>query len=447
VGIDLRVDPRVGAVAFVLSGFAAAAFALLPALQTTREDLVAALHGMGASADRRRTWLRGLLVSTQVAVALLLLVLSALFLRSLQEAARVDIGFQPAGVDTLQIETRIGGYRTASEGIRVVEALTERFRALPGVSHVGASRMVPLQGGGLGLGGLRAPGYTAPDGSDAVDADWDVVSADYFAALQIPLLRGRPFTALDREGSPLVAIVNQTMAERLWPGQDPIGRTLLQERSEEGEQELQVIGVARDAKYRTVSENRRNFIYVPLAQQFLSELTFYVRRGDGPSRSNDLRRAVAAFDPMLPVIHTDTLERASALGLLPQRLAAWIAACVGAIGLFLAALGLHGITSFAVSQRRREIAIRVAIGAAPRSVLILVFRQAAVLALVGAAAGLLMAAAAGRSLEGFLIGLGPVDPAAYAGATVLLLLVTLASSWTPARRAAATHPVEALRGD
>jgi predicted permease len=447
IALDLRVDPRVQAIAFALAAGSAVAFALMPALHSTRVDVAPALRGANATADRRRAWLRQSLVAAQVAVALLLLVTAGLFLRSLQEAARIDVGFNAGAVDTVQIDTRIAGYSTDAEGRRVVDQLIERFRLVQGVTAVGASRMMPLNGGGLGLGGLRAAGYTGPDGTDQIAADWDVISPDYFDAIQMTIVQGRPFNAADRQGAPFVAIVNQSLAERVWPGQNPIGRTLLQGTGEGAERPLQIVGVAHDGKYRTVSEAPRNFIYVPLAQQFMSEITFYVRRAPGASRINDLRRALIAFDPMLPVIHTATLEEATAVALLPQRIAAWIAAGVGTIGLFLAALGLYGLTAFSVSQRTREIAIRLAVGATHGTVVWLVLRQAAVLALAGAGAGLALAAVLSRLLESLLVGLKPIDPAAFGLAFLMLAAVMFVSSWTPARRAARMDPVKALRAD
>jgi predicted permease len=446
LALELRVDARVHAVAFALAGLAAVAFALLPALQTTRVDVAPALHGATASADRRRAWLRQALVGGQVALAVLLLVAAGLFLRSLQEAARTDVGFTVEAVDTVQIDTAIAGYRTAGEGVRAVDALMERFRALPGVSGVAASRMVPLQGGRLGLGALRAPGSVGPDGTDRVAADWDVVPDGYFETLQIPIVAGRPFDRRDRAGAAWAAVVNQTLASRLWPGQDPIGRTLVQE-SLEGPRTLEIVGVARDAKHRSLSDDRVNFIYVPLAQQFMSNVTIYVRRQPGASRAQDLRTAVVAFDPMLPVIHMETLEAATALGLLPQRLAAWIASGVGAIGLFLAALGLYGLTAFSIAQRRREFAIRLAVGAPPSAVVRLALRQSVTLTLLGAAAGGGLAAAAASLLGSFLVGVQPIDPAAFALALLLLGAVMIVSAWVPARRAALTDPIRTLRVD
>jgi hypothetical protein len=294
---------------------------------------------------------------------------------------------------------------------------------------------------------LRAPGYQGVDGSDRVDADWDAISPDYFDALQMRLVAGRPFRPQDRAGAPYVAIVNQTMAARLWPGENAVGRTLIQEQMSGPPLTLEIVGVAGDGKYRLVSDPPQSFIYVPLAQQFMSELTFYLRRPPDQSRINDLRRAVAAFDPMLPVIHTSTLEEATALGLLPQRLAARIAAAVGVLGLFLAALGLYGLAAFNVSQRKREIAIRLAVGASGRRVVWLVMRQAAMLSIAGAVAGAALAALVSRLMRALLIGIGPVDPVAFGGALAVLAIVMLIASGNPARHAARTDVVRWLKTD
>jgi cell division protein FtsX len=179
----------------------------------------------------------------------------------------------------------------------------------------------------------------------------------------------------------------------------------------------------------------------------MSEVHFYVRRAPEQSAINDLRQAVVTFDPMLPVISTATLEEATAIGLLPQRIAAWVAASVGAIGLFLAALGLYGVTAFSVAQRTREIAIRLAVGAQQRSVVWLVLRQAAIPALAGAVVGLALAAALASLLRSLLIGLKPIDPLAFGVAFALLGGVMFVSSWSPARRAAAMDPVRSLRAE
>ena len=449
LALELRVDPRVMGFAFAAAAVTAVLFALLPALQATRFELAPALHGSHSTVDRRRAWIRQGLVASQVAMALLLLVAAGLFLRSLQEAGRADVGFNPEAVDLLQLDPHIGGYMTDAESIRAVEALVDRFAALPGVTAVGASKMVPLMTGSLGLGGLRAPGYVGPNGSDEVDADWDSVTPGYFAALQIPMTHGRAFTARDREGAPFVAIVNEAMASRLWPGRDPIGQRLLQRvgRSEGEERTLEVVGVTRTGKYRSIGESPRNFIYVPLAQQYVCDNSFFVRRSPEASRLADLRKAVASFDPNLPVIYTQTLKEFTALGLLPQRLAAWIAASVGTIGLLLSALGLYGLTAFSVAQRTRELALRMALGARREDVIALVLAQSGRLAAGGAIIGLALAAGVSMLVQSLFVGISTIDPLAFGVATALLVLVLLAATLAPARRAASMDPMRALRAE
>jgi predicted permease len=444
IPIELRVDPRVMLFAMALSAFSAILFALLPGLRASRVQLAPALHGTHATADRRRSWLRQGLVAGQVAMSLLLLVAAGLFVRSLQRAGSIDPGFNVRGVDTLQIDTRIAGYRTDAEGVRVVDALLERFRAVPGVTAVAASRMVPLQGGGMGLGNLRVPGRVGPNGGEGIDADWDVVSPDYFATLQMRIVSGRGFTADDRQGAPSVAIVNERFAADAWPGQDPIGKQVIQ--AEDTDRKLLVVGIARNAKYRAINESPRNFIYVPMAQQFRSEVTFYARRDvAGGSRIGDLRQALIAFDPMLPVVHTQTMEVATTLSLLPQTIAAWVAGTVGVLGLLLSALGLYGLTAFSVAQRTREIAIRVALGASREGVLWLVLRDSGRLAAIGAAVGIGLSALVGKLLDALLIGIQPIDPLAFGIATMLLGSAMLVASIVPARRATRMDPLPALR--
>jgi putative ABC transport system permease protein len=449
IALELQIDPRVMGFAFAVAAVTAILFALLPALQATRFDLAPALHGTHSTIDRRRAWLRQGLVAAQVAMALLLLVAAGLFLRSLQEAGHTDVGFNAEDADLLQIDPRIGGYRTDADAIRAVEGLIERFRVVPGVTAVGASKMVPLVSGGLGLGRLRAPGYTGPEGNDSVDADWDAVTPGYFAAMQVPLTRGRTFTERDRGGAPFVAIVNEAMASRLWPGRDPIGQRLLQLTGPNngGERTLEVVGVTRTGKYRSIGESPRNYIYVPLTQQYVADNFFVVRRPPGASRLAELRQAVIAFDPNLPVTYTQTLKDYTALAMLPQRLAAWIAASVGTIGLLLAALGLYGLTAFSVAQRTRELALRMALGASREAVLSLVLRQSARLASVGAVIGLGLAIGVSTLLQSLLVGVGTIDPVAFGVATTVLLAVLLAATWSPARRASRMDPMRALRAE
>ena len=446
--LELRVDPRVVLFSLLLTLLTTLAFALLPALQSTRFDLAPMLHAGTATPDRRRTWLRQSLVAAQVAMALLLLVAAALFLRSLREAATIDAGFNAANVDVVQVDMRLGGYR-GEAGIRATIDLLDRIRQIPGVASAAVSRMVPLQGGGLGLGRLRVPGYAGPDGSDEIGADADVISPDYFRTLELPLVRGRAFTAADRQGAKDVIIVNEILAGRLWPGRDAVGQHILRQfgRDADTERPLEVVGVAKTSKYRSIGESPRNFVYVPLAQSFMEDLTFYVRRAPGASRISAVRQVIRTFDPNLPVVHAQTLEEATAIGLLPQKIAAWIAGSVGVVGLLLAALGLYGLVAFSVAQRTREIAVRMALGATRESVLRLVLRQSARLALIGAVVGLALAIGVGLVLQSLLIGIRPIDPIAFGTAVSTLTVVLLAASWIPARRASRLDPMRALRSE
>jgi predicted permease len=444
--LELRADPRVFAFSLLLSALTTMAFALMPALQSTRFQLAPALHGANATSDRRRVWLRQALVAGQVSMALLLLITAGLFLRSLQKVGSVDAGFNVKGVDTLQLDVRLAGYRDAN-GVRAAEELIERFRVVPGVTSVAAARMVPLQGGGFGLGRLRVPGYVGPDGRDTVDANWDVVSPGYFQTLEMPIVKGRSFTSADREGAPQVAIINELMAARLWPGREPIGQQILHQSGSAQELPLTVVGVAKQAKYRYLWESPLNFIYVPLAQHFRPEVTFYVRRAGDISQIAAMRAVVRGFDPALPVIFAQTLEDATALGLVPQQLAAWVSGSVGSVGVLLAALGLYGLTAFAVALRTREIAVRMALGATRGSVLGLVLRQSGRLAAVGAAVGLVLSLGIGVAVQSLLIGIEPIDPVTFAGATIVLTGVLLAASWAPARRASKMDPMRALRAE
>jgi putative ABC transport system permease protein len=448
--LELRVDPRVIAFALLLAIVTTVGFALVPALQSTRFELAPMLHGATATPDRRRAWMRQSLVAAQVAMALLLLVAAGLFLRSLGEAATIDAGFNSANVDVVQVDMRLGGYR-GDAGVRATANLLDRVRLIPGVTSVAASRMVPLQGGGLGLGRLRVPGYVGPEGNDEIAADADVISPDYFRALELPLVRGRAFTAADRQGAKGVIIINEILAERVWPGRDAVGQHILSQfgapGSGEAERPLEVVGVAKTSKYRSIGEAPRNFVYVPLAQSFMEDLTFYVRRAPGSSQIPAVRQAIRAFDPNLPVVHAQTLREATAIGLLPQKIAAWIAGSVGSVGLLLAALGLYGLAAFSVAQRTREIALRMALGATRESVLALVLRQSARLALIGGVVGLALALGVGMVLQSLLIGIRPIDPVAFGTAVSTLVVVLLAASWVPARRASRLDPMRALRSE
>lgn len=397
--------------------------------------------GRGAMPGRLR--LRGAFVAGQVAMSLVLLVATALFLRALGHAATIDPGFNASGVDAVFLDLKMGGYtpQTAPAFIRDVLA---RLAAEPGVRRVAMAGVLPMGGDGLSFGGIKRPGdERTPDGA-VIEADWNVIAGDYFGTLEIPIVRGRAFNDAEAAGQSRVAVINQTLAERLWPGEDPVGRTFEVE-APDGVP-LRVVGVARDAKYRWIGDGPRPFVYVPFGQQHYDRQTLLVR-GSGGSTVPAVRRVLRALNPSLPVIQTSTLSQYADQGLLPQRLAAWVAGSLGLVGLFLAALGIYGVTRFAAARRAREIGIRVALGADPGGVARLVVWHGLRLALAGAALGLLAAAAVGRLAESLLLGVGGADPLSFAGAALVLVGVTVMASYLPARAAARRNPVDALRAE
>jgi predicted permease len=355
---------------------------------------------------------------------------------------RSVVEFAPCSIDV-----SLSGYREQA-AVTVARSFQERLRGISGVTSVATARMIPLQGGGLGLGGIHVPGLrNGPDGSDEIESDWNVVSPEYFDTVSMRLVEGRPFSDSDREGSPFVAVVNETFARQAWPGKPAVGQFLNQDTAPNKTRPVQVVGIVRDAKYRYIGERQRPFVYVPMAQQPSSDITFFIKHEPGRSIAPEVRAAVAQVESSVPIVMMQSFEEATAIGLLPQRLAAWIAGSVGSIGTFLAALGLYGLMAFLVTQRTREIAIRMALGASGRNMRSMVLAQAARLGAGGAAIGLALAATIGMLAQSLLVGVDPIDPLSFVGTALLFAVVLVVACWTPAARAAATSPASALRSE
>ena len=446
LNLDFGVNIRVLAFAFGIALLTGVIFGLAPARHALGADLAPMLHGANATTDRRRFRLRNSLVTAQVALSLMLVVTALLFLRSLEKAADTDPGFATANIQIAGVDVSISGYRE-QQAVALADRFLERLRGIAGVESAAHARMIPLQGSGFGLGSLRVDGAAGPRSDGRFDSDWDVVSPGYFETIQMPIVEGRAFNANDRAGAPRVAIINQTFARQAWPGQSAIGRTLMQRISENEERALQVIGIARDAKYRYISSDRAPFIYVPMAQQPQAAIQFYVRHAPGRQIANDIRTAMAQVEPNVPIILLQSFDDAAVIGLLPQKLAAWIAGSVGTIGIFLAALGLYGLMAFLVAQRTREIAIRMALGASNTEMRSMVLKQAGVLGAIGGVIGLVLAAGIGNLAHSLLVGVPPVDPISFGGTALLFVIVLAIAAWTPAARAAATDPATALRAE
>jgi predicted permease len=375
-------------------------------------------------------------------MSLLLVIVAGLFLRSLQHAASIDPGFDQHHVEVIGLDLSVA--KADDGGGSFIPTLLERVRALPGVEMASAATDLPLDVSNIELGTLRLPGTTLPDGRSEISADWNVVEPGFFNTLKIRLIAGRDFDARDTRTAPRVAIVSETFARQAWPSRDPVGQRLIQQ-NPDGTSELTVIGVAGDAQMVWLGSAPRPFIYVANGQQSMSEMWLIVRNRSAASTVPQVRALVADLNRNLPVTEALPLSDVTAIGLAPQRIVASVAGTLGAVGLLLASLGIYGVTAYSVSRRTREIGIRIALGADERRVLTLVVRQGLVLAGIGVAIGIAVAAAASRLLESLLFGVRGLDPVTFAGATLLFALVAFSASYLPARRAARVDPIVALR--
>jgi putative ABC transport system permease protein len=447
VDLNLAVTPRVVLFALGTAFGAGLIFGLAPARQALGTDITQQLRGWSATAGRRRLRLRHALVIAQVALSLALATVAGLFVRTLDAAARLDRGFQTANIDVVTLDTTLAG-AAASDRVDLVDRIAGRLRAVGGIESAAHARMIPLVSGSLRLGGIHVPGLSDARNARVNDADWDVVSPDYFRTLGVSLVAGRDFGDRDREGSPEVAIVNQTFASHAWPDRPAVGQRFWRTTGQgDPERPVEVIGVVGDAKYHSSTEAPRPFVYVPFRQNPQAHVELFVRHAPGHSVLEDVRAVISGVDPRLPIVQIQPLEEAVAGEFFPQRLAAWTAGSLGSIGMFLAALGLYGLVAFLVAQRAREIAIRMALGASEQAVWSMVLRQAARLGAIGAGLGLALAAGLGVVVQSLLVGVPPTDPVTFGGLVLLMASVLFAASYGPARRAARTDPAVALRAE
>jgi predicted permease len=447
VGLTIGTDWRVVGFAVALSAIAAILSGLAPALQASRADLLPALKADGPNGGSSRLRLRNAFVVGQVAMSLLLVIAGGLFLRALQRASAIEPGFDQDRVDVVSFDLSLGGY-TAETAPTFMRELIARTLVLPGVESAGAAADLPLDGGRMGMGGVKVAGVAPPTGQEFLSPDWNVVAPGQFRTLKLPLVTGRDFTDADTATSLRVAIVNETLARQYWPGQDPIGKQMEVEHAAATPVVLlTVVGVAKDAHLMSLNAPAEPYLYVPFAQQFLPRISLLVRSRTDASVIPQIRSLVRQLNPNMPVTQTMALSQVTAVGLIPQRIAASVASSLGIVGLLLAAIGIYGVTSYGVSRRTREIGIRIALGADRARVMTLVLRQGFVLAAIGVAIGIAMAAAGSTLLESLLYGVRGLDPITFAGACVLFAAVTLTATYIPARRATRVDPIAALRNE
>ena len=445
VEMAVHTDWRVVSFGIVLSFIAAIFSGLAPALQASRADLVPALKTEGLDSGKPRLRLRNLFVIGQVTMSLMLVIVAGLFLRALEHAAAIQPGFDERRVDVVQLDFSLAGYK-AETAPPFVRELIARIRLLPGVETATLSVDLPLDGGRMGMGGLRVPGKTPPRG-DSFQADWNIVEPGVFRTLKLPLVRGRDFNEGDTATAPWVAVVNEALGNQIWPGEDPLGKQMTVHDNQGKDHPVTIVGVTGNARLVWLTGNVEPYIYMPFAQRYVPRASILVRTADDRSAISEVRTLLRTLNPNLPITEAMRLSELTALGLIPQRMAASVAGTLGIVGLLLCAIGIYGVTSYSVAQRTREIGIRVALGADRRSVLRLILRQGLVLAAIGTAIGVVIAAAGSTLLESLLYGMRGLDPLTFGAACVLFALVALVASYLPARRATQVDPIVALRAE
>jgi predicted permease len=438
VKVVLPLDARVLAFALGISLLAGLLFGLVPALRATETSLVSALKNqadpkLGAL---RGFGLQGVLVAGQVALSLVSLIAAGLFLRSLGKVQHIDPGFPADKLATIAFDTDFQGWEKA-RAEQFHRDLCERIAGLPGVAGAALAQAGPFQGA-FGRTVFLEGGDASNDG---VMTQVNPVGPGYFETIGVRMAAGRAFSEADREGAPRVVIVNETMAKRFWPGQSAVGKRF----HFFGDPPVEVVGVARDAKYNNPGEDPQLYAYEPLAQRSMTGMTLIVRSAKAPETVLAMvQKEMRSMAPGLPLL-VSTVPDLVRQSLWAPKAGAMLLAAFGLLALVLATIGLYGVMSFSVAQRSREIGMRMALGAREGDVLGLVLRQGLTLVAAGMAAGLLLAAGLMRVASGLLFGVSATDPMAFGATSAVLLLAAFAATLVPALKAVSVPPSVALR--
>jgi putative ABC transport system permease protein len=445
--LDSSFDWKVFAYTLGAAVFSGIFVGIWPAFRAGRVDVNTVLHegGRSDSAGVGRHSVRSALLVAQVAGSLTLLIVAGLFVRSLTHAEHMYLGFDPDHVVNAMLDVHQIGY-DETRAKAFYRELKDRVRTMPGVQSVSLAFSVPL-----GMPSPEGPIYIenhplAPD-QQPPEVSFDGIDPAYFETMRVPLLEGRTFKESDNETARPVAIVNQTMAMRFWPNEDPIGKRF-SFKSATGPF-VEIVGLARDGQTMwMLSQDFQPYFYVPLAQNFHSSLSLQVRTSVPPeSLITGVMAEIHKLAPDLPILNASTMQQGihGLGGLFIFRLAASLAGVMGLLGLTLATVGVYGVVSFAAAQRTREIGIRMALGASRRDILVAIIRQGLQLTLIGIATGLVAAFGLGRLLRSLLFGVKPGDPGTFVAVSLLLVTVALLASFIPAHRATKVDPMVALR--
>jgi macrolide transport system ATP-binding/permease protein len=436
-----EIDWRVLALSAGVCLIATLLLGLVPALQTRDLDLSGALkaESPGVVGSGRRGWVRSGLVVVQVSLSFVLLVGAGLLLQSLQRIRNTSPGFSTHEVLETTVNLVQAGY-DAPRAQNFQDQLLERVKAIPGVKSAALARLTPLSYRSFSSSPIAVDGYQPPPDEQPI-VEYNEVSPDYFTTIGIPLVSGREFTRADDEKSVLVAIVNETMAEKYWLGRNPMGERLQVKR-----RWLQVVGVAKDSKYESVRETPRPFFYVPLRQNFARDSGLNIRTRLSPDAMRAaLTREVHAIDRNLALFEVITLQEQVDRSTSVQLVAVTLVGVLGGLALLLAAIGLYGVMSYAVSQSARELGLRMALGATPSHLLRLVMSRGLALTAAGILGGTAVALASTRLLGYLLYNVSPRDPLSFGSAFLVITLASLAACFLPAWRATRTDPLQALR--
>lgn len=444
--LDLGVDRVTLAFAAGATIACAALFGAGPALRATRRDLQDSLKSTGGSAGARHQRLRAALTVAEVAVSLVLLVAAGLLVRTFTHLQQIDTGFNPDSVVTLTMSLPEYRYPDDAARLRMLEQTIDRVAVAPGVASAALVNVLPFSTYN------DATRYvTETDAADAgrePSADYRVITPEYFRTLQLPLLAGRAFDTRDRESGDPVVIVSRELARQAFGEADPVGRRLKLGPVDGKARWLTIVGIVGDVLHSGIRERPQPVLYRPLAQAPADTMMLAARvSGDPDSRVIAIRASVAAVDPLQPVFHVTTLRRLVDAALIPNTAAMSMMGLFGGLALLLATVGIYGVVSYAVSQQTREFGVRVALGASPRDVRMLVLRRGLSIVGIGAAVGLVAAAGTARVMSGILFGVAPIDLPTYLGVATVLVLIGGLASYLPARRAMRVDPVTILRAE
>src|SRR6266581_5876431 len=436
-----EIDWRVLALSAGVCLIATLLLGLVPAMQIGKLDLAGTLkaESAGVVGSRGRAWVRSSLVLVQVSLSFVLLVGAALLLQSLQKIRTASPGFSTHGVLFTAVDLVSAGY-DAQRAQNFQDELIDRVKALPAVESAAFGRMTPLSYGSFSSAPIAVDGYQAPPEEQPI-VQYNEVGPDYLAIMGIPLVSGREFTRADDEKAALVAVVNETMAAKYWRGRNPIG-----ERVQVKGRWMQVVGVAKDSKYQSVREAPKPFFYVPRRQNFSVGGGLYIRTALRPeSIGTSLAREVRALDGNLALYEVITLQEQVDRSTSPQQVAVTLVGILSGLALLLAAIGLYGVMSYAVSQSTRELGLRMALGASTSNLLRLVMSRGLTLTAGGVLLGAAVALALTRLLGNLLYNVSPRDPLAFASAFVVMMIASLAACFLPAWHATRTDPARVLR--